>query len=217
MRKNLINIDDPKNYRLTGKKQFEVHVCMPPVGTRITNFLEKATDVTCEKRRFVMTGTLGELWVITADRLASTYTYNGRPIDVDLIRSKAYGLDYHPCAPRGHQVMDWIRVQAVSGGMTNAACFVPLRQKGKIATAWGAILNFNAPYNESMRKKGISHGTGDFIVCTLVNGFPNLADRWVVNGVVFSHTYRLDNFKGVTSEVLREAGGNLITDLPKLW
>ena len=64
---------------------------------------------------------------------------------------------------------------------------VPVNQKISINTAWGDVLQVNAP--------GVKHGKGDFIVCAVDNnGQPMLNDRWVVNGLIFEDTYDMRPF-----------------------
>ena len=73
------------------------------------------------------------------------------------------------------------------------ACFVPVLQRGQIRTSSGTLLDYNV--------KGVSHGKGDFIVCTkLPTGLPNLADMWVVNGEIFKETYDNRAFQGCFSD-----------------
>lgn len=151
---------------------------------------------------FVLCGTVGEMWTIKPDKLASTYMFlqNGQPLQINqqtLNQRMKNG------------VLDWtvIRTSPQATAGQNMACFVPTAQKGQIQTAWGSVLNLNGT--------GISHGKGDFIVCAkLPNGQPNLADRWVVNGEIFATTY---NNQGWTQCLnLNVARTINIAELPKL-
>ena len=212
-----IDINDIRNYKSCQKKLYEIHVCMPPKNTVVINSLEQADVVkmlngktyftvddlermqkngdgrfniisqavnsnkaylVSDKTPFVLCGTKGELSTISADMLAQTYTF--------LQNNQPYLISRQSLSQRMRQdgLLDWtlIRVsqQAIRG--QNMACFVPIAQKGQIQTSWGAVLNINGA--------GVSHGKGDFIVCSkLPNGQPNLADRWVVNGEIFATTY----------------------------
>ena len=161
----------------------------------------KAYAVT-EQTPFVLCGTLGELWLISADKLANTYTFlqNNQPLPLN-----QQSLNQSMTG----NYLDWTSVRtshrAIAG--QNMACFVPVAQKGQIQTSWGAVLQINGP--------GVSHGKGDFIVCQkMPNGQPNLADRWVVNGDIFAATY---NNQGWT-DCISSASTNTITIdmLPKL-
>lgn len=126
---------------------------------------------------FVLCGTVGEMWTIKADKLASTYNFlqGGQPLAINqqTLNQRLHG-----------KYLDWtlIRTSPQATAGQNMACFVPSSQKGQIPNSWGSVLNYNGV--------GIKHGKGDFIVCTkLPNGQPNLADRWVVNGEIFATTY----------------------------
>ena len=126
---------------------------------------------------FVLCGTVGEMWTIKPDKLASTYMFlqNGQPLQIN-----QQTLNQR----MKNDVLDWTVVrtspQATAG--QNMACFVPSSQKGQIQTSWGSVLNLNGA--------GVSHGKGDFVVCEkLPNGQPNLSNRWVVNGEIFATTY----------------------------
>lgn len=150
----------------------------------------------------VLAGTVGEMWCVSMDKLASAYCFlqQGSPVLISqpiLNQRIKDGL------------MDWTVVQSKGEGanVKYGCCQVPATQKGYIQTSWGATLAYNAP--------GVAHGAGDYILCSVApNGMPNLADRWVVNGDIFLTTYKsryVDN-KGL----IRKTGYN-INDLPKLF
>lgn len=40
-------------------------------------------------------------------------------------------------------------------------------------------------------RDGIPHGKGDYVVATDKNGKPNEKDSWIVNGAVFTKTYKI--------------------------
>lgn len=230
--------DDNKQYKNCQKKQYTVHVCMPPTETIVINKLEQADivkmfngktyftvdDVVKLKKTnpawftqlqqlaqqgrlyivsgatpFVLCGTCGEMWTITADALASTYTFlqGNQPIAINqqTLNQRLTG-----------KYLDWTIVRTslkATAGMT-MACFVPASKKGQIQTSKGAVLTING--------SGVNHGKGDFVVCTkLPNGQPNLADRWVVNGNTFAATYNnqgwadclnLSSVKNITIDAL---------------
>lgn len=151
---------------------------------------------------FVLCGTVGEMWTIKPDKLASIYNFlqGGQPLAINqqTLNQRLNG-----------KYLDWtlIRTSPQATAGQNMACFVPSSQKGQIQTSWGSILNYNGV--------GVSHGKGDFIVCgKLPNGQPNLADRWVVNGEIFATTY---NNQGWTqclgASVIKSIN---ISNLPKL-
>lgn len=156
-----------------------------------------------DKTPFVLCGTSGELWTISPDKLAQTYTF--------LQNNQPYSINQQSLSQRVRKdgLLDWTTVrvsqQAIQG--QNMACFVPSSQKGQIQTSWGAVLNINGV--------GVSHGKGDFVVCAkLPNGKPNLADRWVVNGEIFAATY---NNQGWTDCLSSSSVRSITIDsLPKL-
>lgn len=150
---------------------------------------------------FVLCGTVGEMWTIKADDLASTYNFlqGGQPLAINqqTLNQRLHG-----------KYLDWtlIRTSPQATAGQNMACFVSSSQKGQILTSWGSVLNYNGV--------GISHGKGDFIVCAkLPNGQPNLADRWVVNGEIFATTYNNQGWASCLNNVNTNV---VISDLPKL-
>lgn len=151
---------------------------------------------------FVLCGTVGEMWTIKADKLASTYNFlqGGQPLAINqqTLNQRLHG-----------KYLDWtlIRTSPQATAGQNMACFVPSSQKGQIQTSWGSVLNYNGV--------GVKHGKGDFIVCgKLPNGKPNLADRWVVNGEIFATTY---NNQGWTDCLSNQSPNQfVIANLPKL-
>lgn len=157
-------------------------------------YLREKAYIVDDKKRFVLSGTQGELWVIDAQKLAKTYTFaTGEEINMESLKSKSSkgGLDWQQLETRG-----------ADSGLTYA-CFVPNEQSLQIQTAWGSTLRCNAPC--------VSHGKGDFIVCAgNADGSPNLGDRWVVNGLIFGDTY--DN-RGWGSNL--HSSGNELGDVKK--
>ena len=105
-------------------------------------------------------------------------------------------------------ILDWTRIRTKPNNATTMACFVPKTQKGQIQTSWGTVRNLNGV--------GVSHGKGDFIVCSMLpNGKPNLSSRWVVNGEIFADTYVN---QGWTDCLVNTSSTSTATinDLPKL-
>lgn len=169
---------DMTNWKKTTKKLYEVYVCMPALGTKVYNVLEDAYYTTTEERPFVLSGTVGEQWIIDFARLARTYKQlNGEPITIESFKGKG-----HPYK------VDWFKIQTVDDPTTNWAFFVDKSKKVKVQTAWGDSLIAN--------RSGIEHGFGDYLVCTDVCGYPNMKDMWIVNGAVFSRTYNMKAFPG---------------------
>lgn len=130
-----------------------------------------------DSTRFVLYGTVGEMWTVDMNALARTYTFiqNGKPLQIN--QQTLNQRMKNGC-------LDWTMIRtskwAVSGNYM--ACFVPIAQKGQVQTAHGRVLNINSD--------GVQHGKGDFVVCSkLPDGQPNLMNKWVVNGNVFAATY----------------------------
>lgn len=233
---------DPKNYKNCAKKSYDIHVCMPPRDTIVINKLEQADVVkmfngktyftvddikslsmkrhpilsqlqqlklegriymVSSKEPFVLCGTVGEMWLINPDKLAMSYTFidGGKQVAINQqsldLRSK-------------NGLLKWTAVkvskQATVG--QNMACFVPVSMKGHICTSYGSVLSING--------EGVSHGKGDFVVCSkLPNNQPNMQDCWVVNGNVFATTY---NNQGWTDCLdLKSSHSAVGVELPKLF
>ena len=195
---------------LNGKTYFTVDELehMQKNGDGRFNIISQAVNsgrayLVSDKTPFVLCGTNGELWTISPDKLAQTYTF--------LQNNQPYPINQQSLSQRVRKdgLLDWTTVrvsqQAIQG--QNMACFVPSSQKGQIQTSWGAVLNLNGV--------GVSHGKGDFVVCAkLPNGQPNLADRWVVNGEIFAATY---NNQGWTDCLSSSSVRSITIDsLPKL-
>lgn len=179
---------NPSNYKRTRKKKYTIKASMPPVGTKVHNHLEKVDYITDENKKFVLTGTVGEQWVVDVNKLMKTYTFeNGQPITKQEL---PYMLK--DCMDKAKakvcKVIPRFNIQTIvdNSTPTNWAIFVPVKYTFQIPTSWGDILTVNAP--------GIPHGTGDFIVCSDLNGYPNMNDRWVVNGEIFADTYDMRAF-----------------------
>ena len=148
------------------KKAYEIKACCAAPGKRVYNFLEDSYYVTSSEKCIILTGTVGEQWVITAEKLQKTYLLNGKPIAGNVAEIFAT-----------EQV-----VTTKAGSELYYAEFLPIEQKTSVETSWGEVLQVN--------RDGIPHGDGDYIVhSSNKDGSPNLNDRWVVNGLVFAKTY----------------------------
>lgn len=173
----MVNINDPILYKMTRKKKYKIHCYMPRLGTKVYNKFEKSHYITDKNKPFVLVGTQGEEWVVDLKKLCATYTYvSGSPITYASLKNKL----------NADGTIDKFPIVA-SGCNLNYALRVPVAQKVSINTAWGDVLQVNAP--------GVKHGKGDFIVCGVDNnGQPMLNDRWVVNGLIFEDTYDMRPF-----------------------
>lgn len=227
----MIDFLDPRNYKPCQKKQYCIHVCMPEKGTVVVNKLEQPSVLAklphgvCsfaqnfeeswgsqyrqaaeaglaylvdDKTPFVLGGTQGELTCITPGKLQQTYSFLCKgnvhePINNDSLHARLVD-----------GILPWtmIRTNPATAVSSLMACFIPVSQAGFIHTATGTKLEFNAC--------GVSHGLGDFIVCsTLPDGSPNLSDMWVVNGEVFADTF---NNRGWSQYLAQRVPGQRLPD-----
>jgi hypothetical protein len=174
------------SWKKTKKKVYNVWVCKPGVGTKVHNKLENVDYVVTKERPFVISGTVGEMWCISFDKLVKTYKFaTGEPISLDGLKR------------RGTEdgLMGWQLIQTYGGtGEDYFASFLPIGKVKNfpVQTSWGDVLTANA--------SGVSHGKGDFLLCPSNNGQPCLNDVWVVNGLVFPKTYSMNAFKGLIEE-----------------
>lgn len=183
-------VSNPKNWKKTHKKSYEVYVCRPLPGSQCTNILEGTQYVTDKNKQFIISGTVGETWVIDINKLAKTYTFSDdTPITPDTLKSK--------CTKDGQ--MDWQKMRTRADANINWAILIPKSiQNFPVQTSWGDTLLANRP--------GIKHGLGDFLVCADNGcGQPNLNDMWVVNGEVFPTTYDLHAFPNMFPESVTQA------------
>ena len=183
-----INSKSDLIFKQTRKKKYNVYMCMPPKGTQVTNRLEGSHYQTDENKPFVLSGTVGETWVIDANKLAKTYTFaDGSTITSESLKSKLK-----------NGLIDWVKLTTKQVGMDiNFAAHLPLSIKNyPVPTSWGDILYAN--------RDGVSHGNGDFLVCASINGQPNYNDMWVVNGEIFPSTYDMRAFPGLGSGTAKE-------------
>lgn len=191
--------------RLNGKTYFtlsELDEMRKNGQNDVYEFLSKNAYIVNEQKRFVLSGTQGELWTIDANKLAKTYTFaDGTQITKESLKSKMKTNDVIA-------TMDWQMLESKgASGETNFAMHVSMPDIFQVQTAWGSVLNGNDP--------SLGHGKGDFIVCAVnPDGTPNIGDRWIVNGLIFGDTY--DN-RGWSDKVINNVGSNVngVIDKPK--
>lgn len=215
----MIDINSIESYKVCRKKKVDYWLCIPPKGTvviqkfeqysllqqlkpyirgisdscfiqakdflalkqsnaQLYNFILQNCDIVGKSGTniVVICGTEGEMWTTTYDYACKHYQAFSYNTVISLAqavneRAKKYGND---------TVVPWMRVTSSNSNQC-FACFVPVKEKGSLMTAQGQINNYN--------QLGVAHGKGDFILCESVGGKPNIANRWVVNGLVFSNTY----------------------------
>lgn len=180
-----VEINNPKNWKKTHKKQYDVYMTRPLPGAKCHNFFEDCSYVTDQNKQFILSGTCGETWVIGAEKIAKTYTFSdGTPITPDTLKSKCLGTGEIP----------WIKLSTKSDPVINFAFHLPLSIRNfPVQTSWGDTLLAN--------RDGIKHGKGDFLVCASTpDGCPNINDVWVVNGEVFPRTYDMHAFPNMFTQ-----------------
>ena len=147
------------------KGQYIIFASIAQPGIKVHNFLEDADYTTSEKKPVILTGTRGEQWTVTLQKLAETYNYaDGTPIDIEALPHVSFAIT--PIVGENAPII-----------------FAELTtEQEKIETSWGEVLTAN--------RDGIPHGDGDYIVyADDGTGNPNPNNRWVVNGLVFVDTY----------------------------
>ena len=169
-------------------------------------FLLKNAYIVDANKRFVLSGTQGEMWTIDANKLAKTYVFAGnanRP-DED-INNNSLKARLLSKKVNSESVMNWQLLETRTVRDSNFACQVPANEVFTINTSWGSILTGNDPT--------IPHGKGDFVMCPAnPDNTPNLNDRWIVNGLIFGDTY--DN-RGWSQNVVSNGETNKFLEKPK--
>lgn len=102
-----------------------------------------------DDQTFVLCGTQGEMWCISAQKLAQKYVWasDDSRIDTTSFKQRAYVTASVPSGERW--LLHWTKVRTVPDNSTAFACFVPANMQGQIATSW-AMLNING--------SGVNHG-----------------------------------------------------------
>ncbi len=167
-------------------------------------FLSKNAYIVDEKKRFVLSGTQGEMWTIDANKLANTYVFatgndgvRKEEINMDAIRKRCL---------KKTLLMNWQLLETKPIKGSNFAMQIPANEAFQLKTAWGSVLTGNDPL--------VEHGKGDFIMCPAnMDGTPNLGDRWIVNGLIFGDTY--DN-RGWSDKVVSNKDENYFLEKPKV-
>ena len=158
---------DPNPWKKCKKNIYSISMYVPEKGTKVYNSLENSDYTTDEKKPYVLVGTVGEEWTIDYEKLKRTYTYEGKELTLEILKElsdeKKYKITVKDDSP-----VQWCR-KAVD--------------KEKIKTSWGETLEAN--------RDGIPNGKGDYVVATDKNGKPNEKDSWIVNGAVFTKTYKI--------------------------
>ena len=200
---------DPKNWKKTKKNTYSIWATVVKPGVEVYNFLEDAHYVTDETHNVVLSGTKGEQWVADFSTLAKKY-YFTNSLDSSLPRKNIDPKDPRSAMIDASQVINktsclkravkgqlpWTAVTTIANsgnGYTNYCFHLPTGIVDfPVQTSWGTTLVAN--------RKGIKHGVGDFLVCSMnTDGSPNFNDVWVVNGAIFVDTYNKTCIHGLAS------------------
>lgn len=120
----------------------------------------------------ILKGPAGELWRAPYEQVRDTYT---KP-DGSKVRLSDFVPDIFVNLMTGKTDFDYF------------ACHVPLSVHMRVITAWGDELETN--------REGVAHGEGDYVVCRKgKDNLPDFSDIWVVNGLLFPHTYILTHLQ----------------------
>lgn len=179
-------IYDIKNWKRTVAKCYEVYVCMPKQGTKVTNKFEGSSYLTDANKPLVISGTAGECWVVDFNKLASKYVLmNNAPITYEEINSRLIKV-----GEQAH-VMDWLKIKVLPAkNMVYWTFHLPKKHTNfPVKTSWGDILLAN--------RTGVKHDAGDFLICSDRFGSPNLDNVWVINGTIFPRTYDMRGYAGL--------------------
>ena len=147
------------------KKAYYVHVSRPERGTGVYNVLEDSHYTTDEFQPFVLTGTRGEQWAVSQEKLTKAYQIS----EEEAARIGPYQKVLF--TRDGDPVPCWAAIVPITEG--------PF----EIRTPVGTVLHGN--------RAGVEHGWGDIIMAADDGGQPSAVDRWIVNGLVFFDTYQL--------------------------
>lgn len=225
--------DNPSNYRKCQKKQYDIHVCMPPKGTIVINALEQADTVKYFNGKTYFTlRDLAKLSdnakqsVMNAVSCGKAYMVNdntpfvlaGTCGELSVISPSELAQNYNFL--QGNQpvginqqnlnqrmtgeYLKWTLVRLKPSMVNYMACRVPTSIRTNIQTKFGV---------GSINHQGVSHGKGDFVVCNkLPNGKPDFSTRFVVNGNVFASTFNNQGWQ----DSIKDAKTVNISNLPNL-
>ena len=190
LKKEFFTVDEVEKMQQTNPQMFGI----------LQGFIQQGRAyVVNQNTPFVLAGTLGEMWCIDAQKLATKYTF-----------STGEQINPASLSKRGKDgIMSWQSVKTVPDSSKAWACHIPISMKVQVQTSWGAVLSTNLP--------GVSHGKGDFIIAQDAGGQPNLGDIYVVNGNIFATTYNNQGWTDCLDHRFLNAKSNNITidQLPK--
>ena len=149
------------------------------------NYVLSNSYVVTLANRFVISGTYGELWTISAKALGGTYRFADRSaISLNKLLSKCENKeDIHSQDDFFNKgIIDWHLLETKPSCTNYMAQFIPKSEKFQLQTVNGVVTVNDSKIN--------IHGKGDFVVCPILpNNQPDLSRRYVVFGDIFTNTY----------------------------
>lgn len=178
-------MQDPKNWKKTRDKLYYTYVCMPKVGSNVNDKTTGVKTQTDSKKRYVMSGTIGETKALDAGSLSRKYEFaDGAPISSDALKKRAKKVN-------GEVLIDWVRVRNKRSEAQLFAFHLDPKKYGQQVR--------NLPIGQLVgNQTGIGHGVGDFLVCPAnADGTPNIKRVSLVNGQIFPNMYDMHGFPGL--------------------
>lgn len=175
---------NPENWIPTQKVAYEMWAKRAPIGQEVYNGLENADYTAKEGKDIVLSGTAGEQWVVSEEKLRSTYRAPDGNTSITLNTDDDKDNGWTKIASKadapGHPTVYAIQIPV------EIVDFV-------VETAWGTELLANHPYASD---EMLGHGEGDYMLAEIdkETGGPNLNDLRVVNHDIFVRTYDMSNF-----------------------
>ena len=160
---------------LTGKKKYTVQAMMVSEELTFHNDLEVVDLVApSDGETVVLKGTRGEMWPSPLSQVIERYT---KPDGSALCKEDFADKDVY------------IDIVTIPTRDAYYAMHVPNDISVVVETAQGDVLHTNLP--------NAPHGEGDYLICTIrEDGGPNLADVWVLNGLIFPDCYDTSHTNG---------------------
>ena len=237
----LTDYNSPMRYKPCRKKQYDIHVCMPPEGTIVFNKLEQADIVKyLNGKDYFTLSDLDKLKREDSNKLSIIMqaVSNGEAYQVSKqipfvlggTKGELWGIAPNSLAEKYFFLVNnqpiTISQQTLNQRMSNGVLnWTVVRTKPSNIPYFACFVPVNqkgqikTSYGSNLDLNGscTSHGKGDFVVCSsLPNGLPNLNDRWVVNGEIFAQTYNNQGWQDCLSKNSVTVNTVNINDLPNL-
>lgn len=220
------------SFKKCQKKQYNAHVCMPPLGTVCINKLEQASSaafiagVTSSKSLLFLPEEIqknqalavqlqallqqGMAYMTSQERpfiiagvLGELYTCEASTLQQKYLWSDGTLICDQSIAPKlKNNILDWTVIQPIT--KEQYAEFIPLDRVGAVTSLKGYKMQYNDP--------SVNHGKGDFIVADTPEG---AGDVKVVNGIVFALTYNNRGFSDYLVDT-KNIPSVTIADLPPI-